>query len=152
MVKRNAGSLARRRSLYAPSHVRLFGPHRIMIYPQHIADVIEQLARLRRRPAKLLFFPQERVYFGRTNPRKMPTPLLHLQPILEATSGNRQKKFCLLRCYTGATTVDIEVFTICDAATISCGKLNILGSFDRLYYQEVPISASRLCGSYQSAL
>ena len=48
-----------------PAHVRLFCPHRIMIYPQHIADVIEQFARLRRWPAKFpplekrLFWPHE---------------------------------------------------------------------------------------------
>lgn len=29
--------------------------------------------------------------------------------------------------------MDVEIFTICDAATISGGKLNILGSFDQLY-------------------
>jgi hypothetical protein len=34
--------------------------------------------------------------------------------------------------------VDIEIFTICDAATISCGKLNILGSFDRLNSKRFP--------------
>jgi hypothetical protein len=46
----------------------------------------------------LLFFPWENVYFRGRNLGKMPNPLLHLQPILEATPRNRQKKFCLLRC------------------------------------------------------
>lgn len=35
----------------------------------------------------------------------------------------------------------IEIFTLCDAATIdSGGKLNILGSFDRLMAQQAPIT------------
>ena len=59
--------------------------------------LIEQFARSRRL-GKLLFFPWESAYSFRTNTRKMPTVLLHLQPILEATPGNRQKNFCLLRC------------------------------------------------------
>ena len=34
----------------------------------------------------------------------------------------------------------VEIFTLCDAATIDAGgKLNILGSFDRLYAKEVPV-------------
>jgi hypothetical protein len=36
----------------------------LMIYAQYVADVIEQLARLRRRLGKLLFFPLESIYFG----------------------------------------------------------------------------------------
>jgi hypothetical protein len=46
-----------------PAHVRLFRPRRIMIYAQHVPDVIEQLARLRGRPAKLLFSSWESIYF-----------------------------------------------------------------------------------------
>lgn len=34
----------------------------------------------------------------------------------------------------------VEIFTLCDAATVDAGgKLNILGSFDRLNAREVPI-------------
>lgn len=34
----------------------------------------------------------------------------------------------------------VEIFTLCDAATVdAAGKLNILGSFDRLNAREVPI-------------
>jgi hypothetical protein len=34
----------------------------------------------------------------------------------------------------------VEIFTLCDAATIDAGgKLNILGSFDRLNAKEVPV-------------
>jgi len=34
----------------------------------------------------------------------------------------------------------VEIFTLCDAATLdAAGKLNILGSFDRLNAREVPI-------------
>ena len=34
----------------------------------------------------------------------------------------------------------VEIFTLCDAATVdAAGKLNILGSFDRLNASEVPI-------------
>ena len=40
-----------------PAHVCLFRPHRIVIYAHHVADVIEQLARLQRQLGKLLFFP-----------------------------------------------------------------------------------------------
>jgi hypothetical protein len=36
----------------------------------------------------------------------------------------------------------VEIFTICDAATISGGKLNILGSFDRLNAQSFPCRLS----------
>jgi len=32
----------------------------------------------------------------------------------------------------------IEIFTLCDAATDSAGKLNILGVFDSIYAKEVP--------------
>ncbi len=34
--------------------------------------------------------------------------------------------------------MDIEVFTLCDAATESAGKLNILGSFDRIITRQLP--------------
>jgi hypothetical protein len=34
----------------------------------------------------------------------------------------------------------VEIFTLCDAATVDAsGKLNILGSFDRLYARETPV-------------
>jgi hypothetical protein len=42
MVKTNAGSLARRRSLYAPIHVRLFGSDAKMLAPNHLPNLIEQ--------------------------------------------------------------------------------------------------------------
>jgi hypothetical protein len=35
-----------------------------MIYAQHVADVIEQLARPQRRLGKLLFVLSESIYFG----------------------------------------------------------------------------------------
>ncbi len=68
-----------------------------MLATNDIAHMIEQLARppgLR----KLLFLFRKAAYFGRTKLSKMPTVLLHLPPILEATPRNRQKSFCLLRC------------------------------------------------------
>ncbi len=34
--------------------------------------------------------------------------------------------------------MNIEVFVLCDAATDSQGKLNILGAFDAIYAQEMP--------------
>lgn len=34
--------------------------------------------------------------------------------------------------------MDIEIFTLCDAATESAGKLNILGSFDRIITRQMP--------------
>ena len=34
----------------------------------------------------------------------------------------------------------LEIFTLCDAATDSVGKLNILGSFDTLWAREAPVS------------
>ena len=34
--------------------------------------------------------------------------------------------------------MNIEAFVLCDAATDSQGKLNILGAFDALFVQEVP--------------
>lgn len=34
----------------------------------------------------------------------------------------------------------IEVFTLCDAATDSHGKLNILGTFDQIYAVKTPIT------------
>jgi hypothetical protein len=34
----------------------------------------------------------------------------------------------------------VEIFTLCDAATVdAAGKLNVLGSFDRLNAREVPV-------------
>jgi hypothetical protein len=42
MVKRNAGSLARRRSLYAPIRVRFFSADAEMLAPDHVAHLIEQ--------------------------------------------------------------------------------------------------------------
>src|SRR5205823_601649 len=34
----------------------------------------------------------------------------------------------------------VEIFTLCDAATVdAAGKLNILGSFDRLFAREAPV-------------
>ena len=35
-----------------PAHIRSFGPDRIVIHPQHIPDMIEQLARPRHWPGK----------------------------------------------------------------------------------------------------
>ena len=34
--------------------------------------------------------------------------------------------------------MDIEIFTLCDAATESAGKLNILGPFDRIITRQLP--------------
>jgi hypothetical protein len=34
--------------------------------------------------------------------------------------------------------MDIEIFALCDAATDSGGKLNILGAFDRIYVRQLP--------------
>lgn len=35
----------------------------------------------------------------------------------------------------------VEIFTLCDAATVDAGgKLNVLGSFDRLNAKEVPVT------------
>jgi hypothetical protein len=34
--------------------------------------------------------------------------------------------------------VDVDIFTLCDAATVSEGKLNILGAFDTIFVQEFP--------------
>jgi hypothetical protein len=61
-----------------------------MVHPQHIAHMIEQLARPHRL-GELLFFPWKSAYSFRANLRKMPTVLLHLPPVLEATPRNRQK-------------------------------------------------------------
>jgi hypothetical protein len=33
----------------------------------------------------------------------------------------------------------IEIFTLCDAATVSGGKLNILGAFDSIFAAEPPV-------------
>lgn len=35
--------------------------------------------------------------------------------------------------------MDIEVFVLCDAATDSAGKLNVLGAFDSLLTRNVPV-------------
>lgn len=37
----------------------------------------------------------------------------------------------------------LEIFAICDAATVSGGKLNILGAFDSIYASEAPIVHSQ---------
>jgi hypothetical protein len=63
MVKRVAGSLARRRSLYAPIRVCFFSADAEMPAPEHIAHMIEQLARPRWH-GKLLFFFRESTHFG----------------------------------------------------------------------------------------
>jgi len=34
--------------------------------------------------------------------------------------------------------MQIEIFTLCDAATLGNGKLNLLGTFDTLNYQKFP--------------
>ena len=37
--------------------------------------------------------------------------------------------------------MEVEIFTLCDAATVdAAGKLNILGSFDRLNARETPVT------------
>jgi len=64
-----------------------------------VLDPIEQLARPDRGGKLALFFSQ-RGYLGWSIARNMPTVLLHLPMILEATPRNRQKNFCLLRCWT----------------------------------------------------
>lgn len=33
----------------------------------------------------------------------------------------------------------VEIFSLCDAATVSGGKLNILGAFDSLYAAQTPV-------------
>ena len=33
----------------------------------------------------------------------------------------------------------VEIFSLCDAATVSGGKLNILGAFDSLYAPQTPV-------------
>ncbi len=35
--------------------------------------------------------------------------------------------------------MEIEIFSLCDAVTESMGKLNILGTFDRIIAQQLPI-------------
>ena len=46
---------------------------------------------------------------------------------------------CTCTCAV-AGIMKVEIFTLCDAATVdAAGKLNILGSFDRLNAREVPI-------------
>lgn len=34
--------------------------------------------------------------------------------------------------------MNIEIFSLCDAATVAAGKLNILGAFDTVHAREVP--------------
>ncbi|MBU4198808.1 MAG: hypothetical protein KKG09_04150 [Verrucomicrobia bacterium] len=34
--------------------------------------------------------------------------------------------------------MDVEIFTLCDAATETAGKLNILGTFDRIITRQLP--------------
>ncbi len=41
--------------------------------------------------------------------------------------------------------MNIEAFLLCDAATDSNGKLNILGSFDTLFAKEVPVHHPYCC-------
>jgi hypothetical protein len=41
--------------------------------------------------------------------------------------------------------MQIEIFTIADAATIHCGKLNLLGSFDHLNAPEFPAVHRECC-------
>jgi hypothetical protein len=36
--------------------------------------------------------------------------------------------------------MNVEVFTICDAATTTAGKLNILGSFDTISAEQFPVT------------
>lgn len=50
MVKRNAGSLARRRGLYAPADVRFLGAEALVAQAHQLPDLIEQfrLARFTR--------------------------------------------------------------------------------------------------------
>jgi hypothetical protein len=36
-------------------------------------------------------------------------------------------------------SVDVEIFALCDAATDSMGKLNILGAFDKIGAQQLPV-------------
>jgi hypothetical protein len=35
--------------------------------------------------------------------------------------------------------MNIEIFTLCDAATVSGGKLNVLGAFDSIFAQQAPV-------------
>jgi len=35
--------------------------------------------------------------------------------------------------------MNVEIFTLCDAATNQFGKLNILGSFDSIFLKKVPV-------------
>jgi hypothetical protein len=80
-----------------PAYICFFCSKQIMIYPQNVPDMIEQFARPDR-GGKLALFFSKRGYFGWSIAPKMPTVLLHLPTILEATPRNRQKNFCLLRC------------------------------------------------------
>jgi hypothetical protein len=34
--------------------------------------------------------------------------------------------------------MQVEIFTLCDAATVAAGKMNLLGSFDRLFAEGFP--------------
>lgn len=35
--------------------------------------------------------------------------------------------------------MQVEIFALCDAATSYAGKLNLLGTFDTIYAQEIPV-------------
>src|SRR5207249_6103925 len=62
-----------------------------MLTTNYIAHMIEQLGRppgLR----KLLFLFRKAAYFGRIKLSKMPTVLLHLPPILEATPRSEERR------------------------------------------------------------
>jgi hypothetical protein len=54
------------------------------------------------------------------------------------------KSGCEIRAFTEILVfkdpVKIEIFTLCDAATDSGGKLNVLGSFDHLHTRETPVT------------
>ena len=49
-------SLARVRSIYAPIHIRLFGPNTVMFEPNNIADLLEQFGFVLRRRARYPFW------------------------------------------------------------------------------------------------
>ena len=48
-----------------------------------------------------------------------------------------------VRIVGGGEYVNVEVFVLCDAATDSQGKLNILGAFDTLFVASVPATHSQ---------
>jgi hypothetical protein len=52
----------------------------------------------------------------------------------------RQNEFCHPQA-ARIPIMKVEIFTLCDAATVdSGGKLNVLGSFDRLHANSIPIT------------